>query len=37
MEAQANKDDLCQQEQEVEESEAEGCPAPGQPHWLLRS
>lgn len=37
VEAQANKDDLCQQEQEVEESQAEGCSAPGQLHQLLRS
>lgn len=37
VEAQADEDDLCQQEQQGEESQAEGCPAPGQPHRLLRS
>ena len=37
MEAQAGEDDLCQQEQQGEESQAEGCPAPRQPHRPLRS
>lgn len=37
VEAQADEDDLCQQEQQGEDSQAEGSPAPGQPHRLLRS
>lgn len=37
VEAQGDENDLCQQEQQGEESQAEGCPAPGQPHRLLRS
>lgn len=32
VETKADKDDLCQQEHQGEETQAEGCPAPGQAH-----
>lgn len=37
VETKADKDDLCQQEHQGEETHAEGYPAPGQAHSLLRS
>lgn len=37
VETQADKDDLCQQEHQGEETQADGYPGPGQAHSLLRS